>query len=136
MTEDARPGRTAEPGLSGWPLWRAGLRGKCPHCGRASVFNGFLDIVPACPACGLSFRGHDAGDGPAFFGTFLLGTVIVALAAFTEIWFSPPLWVHAVLWGPAVIGGSLAVLRPLKGLTIAIQHKYRSVEEPEKLGGQ
>lgn len=115
---------------------RAGLRGRCPNCGRASLFDGFLDVAPSCTACGLSFRGHDAGDGPAFAGTFLLGIVVVALAAFAEILYAPPLWVHAALWGPAVIGGSLAILRPLKGLTIALQHRYRSVEEPEKLGGQ
>ena len=34
-----------------------------------------------------------------------------------------------------MIGGTLALLRPLKGLTIAIQYRTRAVDEPEQLGG-
>jgi uncharacterized protein (DUF983 family) len=29
----------------------------------------------------------------------------------------------------------LALLRPLKGLTVALQYRYRAVDEPERLGG-
>jgi uncharacterized protein (DUF983 family) len=46
------------------------------------------------------------------------------------------LWVHALLWAPLVIGGSIAMLRPLKGMTIALQYRFRSVDEPERPGGQ
>ena len=113
-----------------------GVRGRCPGCGRGSLFDGFLTIAERCASCGLAFGGHDSGDGPAVAATFVLGTVIVGFAGLVELTLSPPLWVHAVLWAPLVIAGTAAVLRPLKGASVALQHTYRSVEEPEKLGGQ
>ena len=113
----------------------AGLRGRCPRCGHGKLFDGYLTVAPVCGHCGLGLAGHDSGDGPAVAATFILGTGIIALAAAVELIFHPPLWIHAVLWTPAVIGGTLALLRPLKGLTIAIQYRTRAVDEPEQLGG-
>ena len=113
----------------------AGLRGRCPRCGIGALFSGYLTVAPVCKHCGLGLSGHDSGDGPAVAATFILGTAVIALAAAVEITFAPPLWLHAVLWAPAVIGGTLVLLRPLKGLTIAIQYRTRAVDEPEQLGG-
>ncbi len=111
-----------------------GLRGLCPRCGKASLFDGFLTVVPRCRVCGLNFTGHDAGDGPAVFAIFILGFGVAGLAAVVEFLFAPPLWVHMVLWSALILGGGLLLLRPLKGLTIALQYRYRSVEDPEKPG--
>ncbi|MCP5372372.1 MAG: DUF983 domain-containing protein [Hyphomicrobiales bacterium] len=119
----------------GQTLWR-GLRGRCPRCGQASVFRGFLDIVDACPSCGLNFAGHDAGDGPAVAGTFILGFAAIGLAIFVEFRFEPPLWVHVLLWTPFVLGGAVAILRPLKGMTVALQYRYRDVDTPTRPGAQ
>ena len=30
----------------------AGLKGRCPRCGKGRMFAGFLEIVPTCPECG------------------------------------------------------------------------------------
>ena len=40
-------------------------------------------------------------------------------ALVTEIAYSPPIWVHAVLWGPLVLILCLGLLRPLKGVLVA-----------------
>jgi uncharacterized protein (DUF983 family) len=128
-----REGGDAAPAIATL-LWR-GLAGRCPRCGRGRLFDGFLKVAPACPVCRLGLAGHDAGDGPAVAATFILGTVVVGLAALLELTVAPPLWVHAVLWGPLVVGGSIGILRPLKGATIAIQYRYRSVDEPTPPGG-
>jgi len=48
--------------------------------------------------------------------------------------FSPPLWLHMVLWAPLILGGGLLMLRPLKGLMIAIQYRFRSVDDPQQPG--
>ncbi len=119
---------------SGHPLLN-GLRARCPRCGRGPLFEGFLTVVEACPVCGLQFHGHDAGDGPAVAGIFVLGFGIVGLAWLIEVMFTPPLWVHAVLWIPGTVLGTLALLRPLKGMTIATQYQVRAVDEPERPGG-
>ena len=69
------------------------------------------------------------------FGIFILAFGVVGLAGFVEYLFSPPMWLHMLLWTPLIVGGGLLLLRPLKGLTIAIQYRFRSVDEPERPGG-
>jgi len=84
-----------------------------------------LEVADYCHSCGLSFKAHEQGDGPAFFGVLLMGALTAIGAAVVEVKFSPPFWVHAVIWVPFVIIGSLVFLRVLKGLIIAVQYQYR-----------
>jgi len=92
-------------------------------------------VTEQCEVCGLRFSGHDAGDGPAVAVIFVLGFVIVGLAWVLEVFLTPPLWVHAAIWIPLTVIGSIVLLRPLKGLTVALQYRYRAVDEPEQPGG-
>ena len=107
-----------------------GLLGRCPRCGKGKLFTGYLKVADACRACGLSLTEHDAADGPAVFGIFIVGGFVVGLALLLEIWYAPPLWVHAALWTPLIMICCLAILKPTKGLTIALQYKFRSTEKP------
>ena len=113
-----------------------GAEGPLPRCGRGALFEGYLDVTDRCRACGLGFAGHDAGDGPAVFVIFVLGFLVVGLAFVVERVFAPPFWVHAALWTPLILGGSIGLLRPLKGMTVALQYRFRSVERPDGPGGQ
>ena len=106
----------------------AGLKGKCPRCGRGSLFSGLLTVRPSCSACGLDLSKQDAGDGPAVFIIFILGAIMVPLALVVEFKLTPPLWVHIIIWPPVVLGGAIAMLRPLKGLMIALQYRYKASE--------
>ena len=112
-----------------------GLRGRCPRCGQGALFDGFLRIVDRCAACGLGFGGHDVGDGAIVFVIFVLGFAVVGAALAVELAYRPPLWLHAALWGPAVLGGTPLLLRPAKGMTVALQYRFRSTEEPPRPGG-
>jgi uncharacterized protein (DUF983 family) len=103
---------------------RAALACRCPRCGRGPLFRGLLTVRAACGVCGLGLSAQDAGDGPAVFVIFFLGLVVVALAAIVEIEFSPPIWVHLVLWTPLIIVGSIAMLRPFKAGLIALQYRH------------
>jgi uncharacterized protein (DUF983 family) len=58
------------------------------------------------------------------FVILFLGLIVVALAALVEINYSPPLWVHLVLWTPLILGGAIAMLRPLKAGLIALQYRH------------
>jgi uncharacterized protein (DUF983 family) len=98
-----------------------GLRGRCPRCGRGRLFEGFLNVAPRCGPCGLDLGFADAADGPAVFVILLVGFAVAAAALIVEIGFMPPIWVHVMLWGPLVIILSLGLLRPLKGVLIAVQ---------------
>jgi len=82
-------------------------------------------VRQACEVCGLDLSAQDAGDGPAVFAILLLGMLVVGLAALVEINFSPPLWLHLVLWTPLILIGAVVMLRPLKAGLIALQYRYR-----------
>jgi uncharacterized protein (DUF983 family) len=105
-----------------------GLRCRCPRCGEGRLFAGFLTLAPSCPACGLDYAFIDAGDGPAQFVILIVGFVIAGAALLVEIRFSPPIWVHIVLWGPLVLILCLGMLRPLKGVLVALQYHHRAEE--------
>ncbi|MCZ8098452.1 MAG: DUF983 domain-containing protein [Burkholderiales bacterium] len=114
-----------EPG-TGWSgrspsPFAAGLAGRCPRCGNASMFQGFIAVRPACPACGLDYAFADAGDGPAVFIMFAAGFILVGAALFVEIRYEPSAWVHLLIWPPLVVGACLAMIRPFKGVLIALQ---------------
>ena len=81
-----------------------------------------------CEACGLDLSAQDSGDGPAVFVILILGFLIVGLALVVEIGYAPPLWVHAVLWPPLILGGAIAMLRPFKAMLIALQYKHKARE--------
>ena len=106
----------------------AGLACRCPRCGRGRLFRGFLDLAPSCDNCGLDYGFADAGDGPVVFIILLAGTLVVGLALWVEITWSPPLWVHALLWTPLILISTLGLMRPLKGLLIAQQYAKRASE--------
>ena len=110
--------------------------GRCPRCGKGHLFSGFLTVAESCPECGLSLIGHDSGDGPAWRAPSCSAHLSASRRSFVDLTLEPPLWVHVALWLPITVFGTLGMLRPLKGLNIAIQYRWRSVEEPEKLGGQ
>lgn len=112
-------------------FFKAGLLCRCPRCGRGRLFTEFvhfLRVAEACEVCGLDLRPEDSGDGPAVFVMFLTGPLVVALAIVVEVLFRPPLWLHAVLWIPTVLVSSIALLRPLKGILIALQYRHRAGE--------
>ncbi len=101
----------------------AGLSCRCPRCGRGRLFKGYLDVVPRCEVCGLDLRVHDSGDGPAVFLIFILGALVVPLAILVEVYASPPMWVHVVVWPVVIMGLALGLLRPAKALLVAIHYK-------------
>ena len=73
---------------------------------------------------------QDAGDGPAVFVILFLGFIVVALAAWVEIDFAPPIWVHLMLWTPLILGGAILMLRPLKAGLIALQYRHHLLSVP------
>lgn len=109
---------------------RAALGCRCPRCGRGRLFTGLLNVRGECEVCGLDLSGQDAGDGPAVFVIFFLGLIVVGLAALVEIKFSPPIWLHLLLWTPFIIVGAIAMLRPLKAGLIAMQYRHRLLVAP------
>ncbi len=116
-------------------LIRLGIKGRCPRCGAGRIYAGYLKIAEACPLCGLGLAGSDVGDGPVVPAMLVIGAVVVGLAFYVELMWSPSLWVHAILWLPLASILVLWLLPRIKGVAIALQHRYRSTEEEGRLGG-
>jgi uncharacterized protein (DUF983 family) len=108
-------------------VW-AGIVGRCPACGRGKLFQGYLHLAPSCNVCGLDYGAADAGDGPAVFVILVTGFVVVGAALIVEILYSPPYWLHALLWGPLAILLPILLLRPFKGVLVALQFRHKAAE--------
>ncbi|MEJ0026400.1 MAG: DUF983 domain-containing protein [Rhizomicrobium sp.] len=98
-----------------------GLCGRCPKCGEGRMFRAFLKVTDICPACGEELYHQRADDFPAYLVIVIVGHVVVALALAVEATFSPPLWVHALLWTPLTLGLALGLIQPVKGAVVAFQ---------------
>jgi uncharacterized protein (DUF983 family) len=106
--------------------WSTGLAGRCPRCGEGRMLTGFVNVAPRCEACGLDFKFADAGDGPAVFVTLFAGFIVLGMALWTELKYEPPMWVHLVIFLPMTLVVCLGMLRPLKGVLVALQYRNRA----------
>ncbi len=106
---------------------RLALACKCPRCRRGALYAPgplSLSLRSSCPDCGLDFS-HDGGDGAAVFLIFVLGFLLVPAALVFEFSFSPPLWLHGLLWPPLGLALTVFLLRPLKAYIFALEYKHR-----------
>ncbi len=110
------------------PVWQVALTCRCPRCGRGPLFRNLLELRPACEACGLDLGQSDAGDGATVAVILVLGALVVGLAIWVEFRFSPPLWLHAVLWPVITVPLAVLMMRPLKATLVALQFRHRSTE--------
>ncbi len=70
----------------------------------------------------------DSGDGPAVFGIFILGFLVLGGALLVEFKLGPPVWVHVLLWGPVTFTLAFLLLRLLKSTLIALQFRHAAGE--------
>ncbi len=90
------------------------------------MFHGFISVAPKCDVCGLDFAFADAGDGPAIFVMLIAGFIVVGAALGVEIAYEPPFWVHLLIFLPLTLVVCLGMLRPLKGVLIALQYRNKA----------
>jgi len=121
MTEDTAHYPPGNP-------FKVGLSGRCPRCGQGKLFDGVLALRPRCAACGLDYSSADSGDGPAVFVILIVGFIIIGLVLWLQVNYGPPIWVHAVLFGPLTILLSLLALRWSKGIFVALQYRNNASE--------
>lgn len=92
------------------------------------MFNGLLTLNERCANCGLSYEFADSADAPAVFAILFVGFAVAGGALMFELAYEPPIWLHFVLWIPLTLILSLVILRPLKGLAVALQYVNRAKE--------
>ena len=107
---------------------RAGLLCRCPNCGKGPLFEGFLKIRPVCKTCGYDLASVATGDGAASFIMQIAGAIVGFSALYVEIAYSPPMWLHLIVWLPLVAALSLGLMRPGKGLMTALHMRNKARE--------
>jgi uncharacterized protein (DUF983 family) len=110
----------------------AGLRSRCPACGRGPLFEGFTTVRRHCSTCGADLSGQDSGDGAVAFIVLIVGAVVVGLALVVEVRYGPPVWLHLLLWLPLTVVLTLGLMRPFKAVLIALQYKHRRDDFSER----
>ena len=106
----------------------AGLRCRCPNCGEGALFSGFLTVTPQCEACGFNLAKADSGDGPAVFIILVVGFIACFGALIMDVMLNPPIWLLLAIWLPAAAILVLALLRPFKGVMLAMQFHHKASE--------
>lgn len=83
-------------------------------------------MVDRCAVCGFDFTRLNTGDGAAIFIMQIAGGIVVFGALFVQVAWNPPIWAMLVVALPLVAGLSLGLMRPGKGVMIALQMRNKS----------
>ena len=81
---------------------------------------------PLCAACGFDFTRLNTGDGAAIFIMQIAGGIVVFGALFVQVAYNPPIWAMLLVSLPLVAGLSLGLMRPGKGMMIALQMRNKA----------
>jgi len=107
---------------------KASVLGICPRCGQAPLFDGYLSIGKNCSHCGLDYSIFDVGDGATVFVILIAGFIVCGAALVVEVKYSPPYWVHALIWLPLIAILVLGGLHFVKATLMVLQYKNRAGE--------
>ena len=92
------------------------------------MFAGWVKFADRCKDCGLDYQAYNVGDGPAAFLTLILGAVVAGMAIAVELIFSPPWWLHVLLWPGITLALIIGSLRAGKGLLLAFEYRNAARE--------
>mgnify|MGYP002829223070 CR=1 FL=1 len=92
----------------------ASLKGLCPRCGARTLYAGLLRFAPKCSHCSLDYSRFNVGDGASAALILLIETLFVIAAIIVQLSFSPPFWVHIILWVPLATAATILALRGSK----------------------
>jgi uncharacterized protein (DUF983 family) len=118
--------------MPGWGTALArGLAMRCPSCGRAGIFHGFIAVKPICPHCGVPLGRVRLELLPSYLaillGLWVMGTVMFAASL---LW-HPRLALFILVFAPICVLFELAVVRPIRGLVLAAMLKMNVLSTDE-----
>jgi uncharacterized protein (DUF983 family) len=116
-----------EPAAPPMPSWGValtrGLAMRCPACGRAGIFRGFITVRPVCPRCGAPLGRVRLELLPSYLtillGLWVMGAIMFAVA---RLW-HPRLLPFLLVFIPICVLFELAVVRPVRGVVLAAMLK-------------
>jgi uncharacterized protein (DUF983 family) len=133
-----QPDRAGDPLVRGRPpllaALKRGLCGRCPVCGQAALFAGYLRVRPCCPTCTAPLGRVRADDVPPYFTILVVGHIVVPGMLLLERVAAPPLWVQTAIWVPLTLVLTLALLRPIKGAIVGAMLAFGMLAPAEDSG--
>jgi uncharacterized protein (DUF983 family) len=108
-----------------------GFMGRCPSCGKAPLFTGWLRQIAVCPHCAAPLGAIRADDAPPYFVIFIVAHLVIASQLALETVAQLPLLAEAAIFLPLTLAASLALLRPVKGATIGLMLQFGMVTAPD-----
>jgi uncharacterized protein (DUF983 family) len=107
--------------MPGWGelIWR-GLRGNCPRCGKAPIFDGYLKVRPVCAVCAAPLGDMPADDAPPYVAmVVVLQFLAIFVVCFFKGVYRPGIFASAI-WLILLAGLCMVALRLAKGAIIGI----------------
>jgi uncharacterized protein (DUF983 family) len=98
---------------------RRGLRRRCPACGKARLFTGYLTLRAPCPSCGLDTQRYRADDAPAYFTIAIVGHIVVPMVLMIEKMYQPSTLLQLSVSIPVTLALTLWLLPRAKGALVA-----------------
>lgn len=116
------------------PGWRTalarGLRMRCPACGQASAFDGWLAIRPRCPHCDAPL-GRVPCELLAPYLTIVIGLGVIGAGLIGADWNGRLNYrISLLVFIPLAIILQLVLQRPIKGVVLAHMMKLDMVRPP------
>jgi uncharacterized protein (DUF983 family) len=118
------PPGTASGGDAAMPdwgvaIWR-GVLGKCPRCGSAPIFNGYLKVRAQCAHCAAPLGDVPSDDAPPYIAMVAVLQVLgVFVVCFIKGYYRPGIFMSAV-WLVMLTVFCMVALRLAKGAVIGI----------------
>jgi len=103
----------------------ASALGSCPICTKGKLFRGLLTVRDSCDVCGTDFKATQTGDGPVVFVILIVGAIVCTGIMVADFSYHLPMALNLAVFLPMGALLSLGLMRPLKGLMIAAQLKYK-----------
>ena len=100
-------------------LWR-GFQRKCPCCGNAKIFDGYLRLRGECASCGLELGAIRADDFPPYVTILVVGHIVVPGLLMTQRYLDPSMTFQLAVWLPVTLGLCLWLLPKFKGLVVGL----------------
>jgi len=103
----------------GTAIWR-GVLGKCPRCGLAPIFNGYLKVRAECPSCAAKLGDVPADDAPPYIAMVVVLQVLgLFVVVFIKGIYRPGIFMCGV-WLVLLTIFCMIALRLAKGAVIGI----------------
>jgi uncharacterized protein (DUF983 family) len=124
LSDNWTPKRIPPSGEVAMPPWSIaigrGLRMRCPACGQAPIFQGYLKVNAECAACAAPLGRVPSDDAPPYITLLLSLHVIAIILVLADRHGHMSALIAVAIFVPLIIVLELLLLRPVKGMVIAV----------------